>query len=61
MSQDPVTELAGLLWVHWSTLIQPHVLHLALFTVILIHRFGMCTFLTSCNPFVWTECILESP
>jgi len=37
ISQDPVTELARLFWVHWSTLIQQQLLHLGLFTVMQLH------------------------
>jgi len=39
ISQDPVTELARLFWVHWSTttLIQQQLMNLGLFTVMQLH------------------------
>jgi len=51
ISLYPVTELAGLFWVHWSTLIQPQLLHLGLFTVMQLHRklIWYLHFLTSFN------------
>ena len=53
ISLDPVTQLAGLFWIHLSTLIQPQVLHLGLFTVMQLHqKLIWCVhFLTSCNHF----------